>query len=83
MKPVLIKCAINQFGQLVSASETSCLWHHYCVHCRLPMLLVGDDALHHEFFMHDPEELKASPWKVCPYLYQAEQEEKKTGDSPR
>jgi len=81
MKPVLIKCAIDQFGQLVSASDTSCLWRHYCVHCSRPMLLVGDDPLNHEFFMHDPEELKASPWKVCPYLYQAEQEEKKESNT--
>lgn len=81
MKPVLIKYAIDQFGQLVSASDTSCLWRHYCVHCSRPMLLVGDDGLCHEFFMHDPVALEASPWKVCPYLYQAEQEEKETGDS--
>ena len=76
MKPVLIKYAIDQFGQLVSASETSCMWRHYCVHCSRPMLLAGDDGLHHEFFMHDPVGLEATPWKVCPWLYQAEQVEK-------
>lgn len=76
MKPILIKYAIDQFGQLVSASETSCMWRHYCVHCSRPMQLVEDGALRYEFFMHDSVGLEATPWKICPWLYQTVQEEK-------
>ncbi len=71
MKHIPAKTAIDEFGDLVSATDDfkfPCLWNFYCFHCNSLVELVLAQGDQPAYFIHNPEHLTETALAICPNI---------------